>query len=244
MKPCDVGVDRDRLGHRAGAALGQRPDDVEDADEVEAADQDGDRHHRPDGGQHDLEEGAPVAGAIDLGRFGQRLVDIGERGEQDQEHERRPLPDLADENRGIDEVRIDRPQRHDLAAPEPADDLVDRPVALVEHQPPGGAGDNRRDDGRQHDERDEDLPAGHALEKELRHQEPEHQFERQCDGRDEQRVQDATPRAGLLEELGVVGEPGEGRVGLHHRDAHEAHHERVDQRKKADRGAAGRSPAR
>ena len=46
LEALDVGVDRDRLGHGAGAAPGQRPDDVEQAEEVEAADQDGDRQSR------------------------------------------------------------------------------------------------------------------------------------------------------------------------------------------------------
>ena len=32
----------------------------------------------------------------------QRPVDVGEGRQQDQEHERRPLPDLADEDGGID----------------------------------------------------------------------------------------------------------------------------------------------
>ena len=60
---------------------------------------------RPDRRQHDLEEDAPKARAVELGCFEQRAVDVRERRQQDQEHERRPLPDLADEDRGIDEPR-------------------------------------------------------------------------------------------------------------------------------------------
>ena len=56
-------------------------------------------------------------GAVDLGRFGQRLVDIGQRRQQDQEHEGRPLPDLADDDRGIDEIGIDGPQQRPRGSP-------------------------------------------------------------------------------------------------------------------------------
>ena len=71
--------------------------------EIEAADEDGDRHDRPDRRQHDLEEDAPEARPVELGCFEQGAVDMRQGREQDQEHERRPLPDLADEDGGVDE---------------------------------------------------------------------------------------------------------------------------------------------
>ena len=84
LEALDVGVDRDRLRHRAGPAHGERPDDVEDAEEVEAADQDCNRHDRPDRRQHDIAEGAPGTAAPSISAASVcELVDVGKSRQQD-----------------------------------------------------------------------------------------------------------------------------------------------------------------
>src|SRR4029077_9812665 len=55
-----ISVNRDGLRHGTGAALGQRPDDVEQPEKVEPADQYCDHQDRPDGRQHDTPEDHPV----------------------------------------------------------------------------------------------------------------------------------------------------------------------------------------
>ena len=159
--------------------------------------------------------------AVDLGGFRLRLVDVGKCRQQDQEHEGRPLPDLAEDDGGIDQRRIDRPQRVDALARKPADDLVDRAVLVVEQQPPGRTRHDGRDDGGQHQKRNEDLPARHALEKEIGHGEAEHQLERQRDRGDQQRMRQRPPQPRVLEQVLVVVEAREGGVRVHHVDAHE-----------------------
>ena len=42
-----------------------------------------------------LRKVTPEAGAVDLGGLELGLVDVGQRRQQQQEHERRPLPDLG-----------------------------------------------------------------------------------------------------------------------------------------------------
>ena len=118
-------------------------------------------------------------------------------------------------------------------AREPAEDLVDRPILVVEQQPPGGARHDGRDDGGQHEKRHEDLPPRHLLEEQVRHGQPEDQLQRQRDRRDDQRMQQRLPEAEVLEQLLVIIEPGEGGIGVHHVDAHEGYDERIDQRKQA-----------
>src|SRR5439155_3430325 len=115
---------------------GQRIDDVEDAEEIEPADQDGDRHHRPDRRKHNIAEAPPEAGAVDLRRIGERPVDVRKRREQDQEHEGRALRDLAEDDGGIDERRVDIPQGGYRMTREPAEDLVDGAIAVIEEKPP------------------------------------------------------------------------------------------------------------
>ena len=48
--------------------------------------------------QRDVAEALPAARAVDEGRLADLLVEALERGQQDDEHERRPLPRVADDH--------------------------------------------------------------------------------------------------------------------------------------------------
>ena len=142
-----------------------------------------------------LRKVTPEAGAVDLGGLELRFVDVGQRRQQQQEHERRPLPDLGDQDRRVDEGRIDGPEDRHLLAGDPAQDLVDRPEAVVEQESPRGAGDDRRDHDRQDEQRHEDLPAGHAVEEQVGQQQAEDQLDRQGDREEERRCGRAPARS-------------------------------------------------
>ena len=53
-------------------------------------------------GQDDAKKDLPVARTVDGSGFKLRFVHIGQRCEQQQKHERRPLPDFGHQNRGVD----------------------------------------------------------------------------------------------------------------------------------------------
>ena len=92
-------------------------------------------------------------------------------------------------------------------APDPAEDLVDRAEPVVEQEPPGGACDDRRDHGRQDQERDEHLTARHAIEEQQRHGHAEHQLDRQRDRGENGGMADRAPQPRVLEQPGVVEKP-------------------------------------
>ena len=67
-------------------------------------------------GRVTLRNACQRAGAVDRGGVELLAVDVGERREQDDEHERRPLPDVADDDRRIGPGGLDGPQDRDVLA--------------------------------------------------------------------------------------------------------------------------------
>ena len=108
--PVDVGLERHRLGGRARAAAEQ---DVRHVDDLEALDQpdEDDRRRRPAGcaGIVMWRKLCQRLGAVDEGRLADLLVEALERGQQDDEHERRPLPRVADDHRDPGQPRVGDP---------------------------------------------------------------------------------------------------------------------------------------
>jgi len=62
----------------------------------------------------------------------------------------------------------------------------------------------RRDHDGQHEQRNKDLPAGKALQKQQGHQHSEDELGRQCDGTDNERVQDREPEPRVFEQRNVI----------------------------------------
>ncbi len=89
-----IAVDRQQPGRLARPAAGQHEHLIEGAEGVDGPEHDGDGEHRPDHRQGQVPEQAPGPRAVDPGRlegFGWQGL---QPGEQDQEHERRPFPDV------------------------------------------------------------------------------------------------------------------------------------------------------
>ena len=70
--------------------------------------------------------------------------------------------------------------------------------------------------------RDEDLPAGHALQEQQGHEQAENELGGQRDGSDDQRVQQSLPEARVPEQSEVVDDPVERGVLLGHGNVLEA----------------------
>ena len=78
---------------------------------------------------------------------------------------------------------------------------------MVEHQPPHRAGDHRRDDRGEHEERHEEAFEGAVGQKMKCKQHAENQFERQGHGEEQKRAAECRPDPRIGEQLLVVGKP-------------------------------------
>jgi hypothetical protein len=112
-------------------------------------------------------------------------------------------------------------------AGKPADHLIDRPEAVVEHQPPGGSGDDGRDHDWQQQDGDEHLAQRHAVDEQHRQKEAEDKLDRQGHGGEHDGAQNGAPQAGILKQALVVDEPVKAAVVGEHVDVLEAGHQQL-----------------
>ena len=148
-----VGVDGDQLGRRARTALGQDEDLVEGADRIDRAQHHGDEQHGPQQRQRVVEEGLPAAGPVDPGRL-ERILRHGlQAGEDDEEEQRGPFPDI-DHDQGQEGGHRLGQHMGRVQAQGLEQGIDDADVRGVE-QPPDDADDHRRDGHRQ-DQHDAD----------------------------------------------------------------------------------------
>ena len=114
----------------ARAAAGEHEDLVEGAERVDRPEHDRDREHRPQHRQGVVDEDAPRSRAVDARRLERLLRQRLQAREQDQEHQRRPLPDVerheADE--GLGRIAED----FDVSCPRaPSNSVVIMPTSLA-----------------------------------------------------------------------------------------------------------------
>jgi hypothetical protein len=100
---------------------------------------------------------------------------------------------------------------------------------MIEHQPPGRACDDRRDDDRQQQDGDERLPQRHAVDEQDCQEKPEDKLNRQGDGGERDGAQDGPPQPGIVEQALVVDEPVEAAVVGEHVDVLEAGQQQLDE---------------
>ena len=111
-----VDVDGDGLGGDAGPAAGhdvERVEDLEVLDQPDGQRDDDDRLHLR---QHDGGEALPGIGAEQRRRLDLIVRHPDQAGEQDQEHQRRPLPDVGDHHRDQRQRRVGQPGDRDRLA--------------------------------------------------------------------------------------------------------------------------------
>ena len=147
------------LGRGAGSAAGQQIDLVEDLEGDDQTKGEGDQDRREHQRHGDEAELLPRRGAVDARRLEDVLRQRFEAGEEEQEAERRPVPDVDDDDRQQRRVGIAQPvARRDADQPE---HLVHQPEVEVEHQLPDRADDDARDqDGQDEDGAEEDARRG------------------------------------------------------------------------------------
>jgi hypothetical protein len=88
----------------------------------------------------------------------------------------------------------------DILPRDPADDLVDRAEAGVEHERPGRSETMGETTGSTRRAMKTCLP-GSFVDEQLRHGEPQHQLERQRDRGEDDRVQQRLPQALIVEQM-------------------------------------------
>ena len=107
-------------------------------------------------------ERLPAVDAVELGR----LIEIGRNrrqpGEQDDEHERRPLPDVGEDQREVDPGLCGQPADRDFAAEELAEQIVGRTERPLQEQRPGLADDHRADEQRDDQDRHDQAAAAES----------------------------------------------------------------------------------
>ena len=127
-------VERDVRRRLSGPALGEEVDRVEHLERLDRADDDRDQedrlHHRED----EVAQLVPEACAEDPGRVHLVLRQRRQPGQEDQEHERRPLPDVDEHDRPDREIRVLEPLDRLVEAEDRFERLVDRAVLLEEHE--------------------------------------------------------------------------------------------------------------
>ena len=104
-------MQRHRFGRKARAACGQNVGDVDDLERLDQPDEDDGRRDRRDRGPGDVAEDLEPARPVKPGRLELIARLVLDRGEQHDEHERRPLPGVADQHH--------EPRRPGLVRPGP-----------------------------------------------------------------------------------------------------------------------------
>ena len=93
-------VEADIAGRGAGAAAGQHPDLVDDAQRIHQPDEDRGQDRRPQQRQRDVPEDLEAVGAVDLRLLERLLGQRGQGGQQRERDQRRPVPDIHDHGGG------------------------------------------------------------------------------------------------------------------------------------------------
>ena len=110
-----------------------------------------------------------AAGAVDDGRLADLLVEAFEGGQQDDEHERGPLPRVADDHRHPGGPRVGHPR--EVAQAEPDPDRLERALRRVGHHQEHVADADRGDGQRDQEGDPEEASPGHGLD--AQHRQPE-----------------------------------------------------------------------
>ena len=85
------------------------------------------QHHRREMRQGDRPEGLPGVDAVEFRRLVEIGRDGGQPGEQDDEHERRPLPDVGDDQRDVEPGALGHPADRHLVAEQLAQHIIGGP---------------------------------------------------------------------------------------------------------------------
>ena len=142
-----------------GPAAGHHVDVVVDAEEIDAADQDGDRDHLAQHRQGQVAELLQRRGAVDRRRLERLLGQGAQAGHEDQDHERRPLPEIGQHQAG---ERGRRRGQHRMGGVDQAEldqVVVEHAELAVLHQQEHHAGDGGRHHQRQGHERAQEAVA-------------------------------------------------------------------------------------
>ncbi len=188
-----------RVGAGAGTAPGHHEDDVEQLDRVQQPESDGEQDHGHELGQRDVAERLPAVHAVDQ----RRLIRLGRErrqpGEQDDEHERRPLPHVGENERHeVPRERAEPVDGHGMAE-ELAEQVVHRPKRALQQQRPELADDHGADEQGDDQHRGHEAPPGERSSKEQREAEAEreldsHVQDREHDRREQRRACDRDRR--------------------------------------------------
>ena len=134
-------------------------------------------------------------------------------GEQDQEHQWCPLPDIGNHDRDHRADRVPQPDDVEIEAGNPADDLIDRAVALEKHEE-HVTGHGGHDHHRHQQDDVEYAFAMETIDKQNCETEAEKELDRDHDGHDQEGSPDRSPEAAILENLNVIVEPVERFEGI------------------------------
>ncbi len=171
---------------------------------------DGEQHDRSEVWKRHIEKGLDRADAVEF----RRLVDMRRDGrqprQQDDEHERRPLPDVGQHDREIDPGNFADPADFDLAPKQLAQQVVGGTEGPLQEKRPRLADDDRADEkGNDEDRHDDPSPP-----ERLHHRQGERQTKNELDGydRDRQRDGHAERRPGqrIVDDLLEILQPDEG----------------------------------
>ena len=133
LLPQEVG---DGLRRGAGAAEGEQHHRIEQLQRLHRADDDGDDDGRLEQGQLDPPERLPGRSAHHAGSVDELTRQGGEAGQEDQERQGRPLPDVGDDDPPLRGDRMRQPADARIDAEplqERGQDLIERPAVDVDH---------------------------------------------------------------------------------------------------------------
>jgi hypothetical protein len=169
--------------------------------------------------------------AVDLGHLDELPVDRLQRGEKEDRHQRRHLPDVGHDHHPHRQIAVREPDLVLAEQAELGEEGVEGAVLRVVDPAPH----ERVDDGRQRpgqdDQRPEQPPSPEWLVHEERQREPEQELQRCRRDGEEQRAPDSGPEGGAGELVDVVAQADEGLVvRADEGDVEQAHPRRPRQR--------------
>ena len=126
-------------------------------------------------------------------------------GQQDQEHQRRPLPDIGDHDGKQRQRRIGEPGDGDGVAGQRRQDVVHRSARLEQHEE-HVAGDGGHHHHRHQQDGIEDALARKFVGEQGGERQAEQEFGRHADRHDDRRAPKRAPEARIRRQVGVVGE--------------------------------------
>jgi hypothetical protein len=195
-------VHGNRLGRGPRASARHDEHHVEHAEGIEPSKQGRHEQRRLEQGQRDVDELLPRSGAIDVGRFVQRSIDVLQAGKQQQRDKRGGLPDVGEH------------QRH------PRGEFVGEPgwrcdadvcqcrrgesPRRLEDEPPDERGDHGRNRPREnHNGADEPAASDNPIEHECEHQ-TRAELEGDSDEREQRRASEGAPEARVARHFHIV----------------------------------------